>query len=61
MKYIKEFLVSSFSGLISLLAINLFGSFIGVNLYLSQINIIISALLGVPGVTLALIFNNFLI
>ena len=60
MKYFKEFLYSAFSGIISLVLVNLFGFYVGVNLTVSYINGAVSFLLGVPGVTALLVLENFI-
>ena len=61
MKYIKDFLLSAFSGIITLVIINLMGAYTGVILFLSYINIFISGLLGIPGVILLLVAENIII
>ncbi|MBE6731500.1 MAG: hypothetical protein E7564_07420 [Ruminococcaceae bacterium] len=60
MKYFKEFLYSAFSGVISLILVNLFGFYMGVNLTVSYINSAVSFLLGIPGVTALLVLENFI-
>ena len=60
MKYLKNFLISAFSGIISLITVNLFGFYLGVNLTVSYINLGVSFLLGIPGVTALLVIENFI-
>ena len=60
MKYFKEFLCSAFSGIISLVCVNLFGFYFGVNLTVSYINLGVSFVLGIPGVTALLVLENFI-
>ena len=60
MKYFKEFLCSAFSGIISLVSVNLFGFYFGVNLTVSYINLGVSFVLGIPGVTALLVLENFI-
>lgn len=61
MKYFKAFFYSGVSGLVSLVLINLFGTYIKVSLSLSVINMLCSFILGVPGVISLLIFENLII
>lgn len=58
-KPVKRAFLSMFTGLFSLVVVNLCGTFSGVTLPYSMLTIVVSAIGGVPGVTALLGLNLF--
>ena len=56
-KWIVKLLIHVVSGFVILFLVNVLGGIIGINLELSLINMLITGILGVPGVILLLIIK----
>lgn len=56
----KKFLVSSIFGLTSLLLINATTVYTGIEIAISKLSVLVSLVLGIPGVITMLILNAFI-
>ena len=57
----RRFLTSAVMGMLSMIAVNLTTAFTGVMLPISGLSVIVSAVLGIPGVAAMLVINNLII
>lgn len=57
----KSFLFSGALGFLALAAVNLTAAYTGVSLAVTQLSLLVSGLLGVPGVTLMVVLNTILL
>lgn len=57
---LKRTFFSMLKGIATLAAVNILGVFTGVTLPISLLSLMISAVVGIPGVAAMLIFNTFL-
>ena len=56
----KGFLFSAVLGFVAMALVNLCGPYIGVFLPVSRLSVLVSGVLGIPGVTLMLLLNAIL-
>jgi inhibitor of the pro-sigma K processing machinery len=56
-KFILKFLLNSVIGVLVLLLLSFLGKFIGLIIYINLFNVIVSAILGVPGIILILMLK----
>ncbi len=57
---LKKMVLSMIKGMATLIFVNIVGGITGVTLPISLLSLAISAVIGIPGVTMMLLFNMFL-
>ena len=60
-KWILKLLLNALLGLVVLVVVNFFGSFVGLTITIGWISALVAGILGLPGVILLILIENFLL
>lgn len=60
-KWILKLLLNALLGLIILVVVNFFGSFVGITVTVGWISALVAGILGIPGVILLILIENLLL